>query len=72
MPGLVRKFVVFAAIDGLILQPVAPKGQRAPPSTKIDYKDNVISTTTNTSLGSESSRQSFEAFGIVGKVERQH
>lgn len=43
MPGLVRKLVLFAAVDGLILQPAPPRNQ--PPATqqaiKIDYKGNV-------------------------------
>ncbi|KAF2120396.1 SacI homology domain-containing protein [Lophiotrema nucula] len=43
MPGLARKLLVFAAVDGLILQPSPPRNH--PPATqqaiKIDYKGNV-------------------------------
>jgi hypothetical protein len=43
MPGLVRKLLVFAAVDGLVLQPAPPRNH--PPTTqqaiKIDYKGNV-------------------------------
>ncbi|KAF2202827.1 hypothetical protein GQ43DRAFT_439353 [Delitschia confertaspora ATCC 74209] len=43
MPGLVRKVLVFAAVDGLILQPAPPRNHL--PTTqqaiKIDYKGNV-------------------------------
>lgn len=43
MPGLVRKLLVFAAVDGLILQPAPPRHH--PPATqqaiKIDYKGHV-------------------------------
>jgi hypothetical protein len=43
MPGLVRKIQVFAAVDGLILQPSSPRNH--PPTTqqaiKIDYQGNV-------------------------------
>ena len=43
MPGLVRKLLIFAAVDGLILQPAPPRNH--PPATlqaiKIDYKGNV-------------------------------
>ncbi|KAF2737238.1 SacI domain-containing protein [Polyplosphaeria fusca] len=43
MPGLVRKLLVFATVDGLILQPSPPRNH--PPATqqaiKIDYNGNV-------------------------------
>ncbi|CAI6336667.1 unnamed protein product [Periconia digitata] len=43
MPGLVRKILVFAAVDGLVLQPAPPRNH--PPATqqaiKVDYKGNV-------------------------------
>lgn len=65
MPGLVRKLLVFAAVDGLILQPTAPKGQRPAPSTKITYKDRHI-VPINDAYDGEGSAKGFEAFGIVG------
>ncbi|KAI4955238.1 hypothetical protein J4E91_001096 [Alternaria rosae] len=43
MPSLVRKLLIFAAVDGLILQPSPPRNH--PPATqqaiKVDYKGNV-------------------------------
>lgn len=43
MPSLVRKLLIFAAVDGLILQPAPPRNH--PPTTqqaiKVDYKGNV-------------------------------
>ncbi|KAM0180346.1 hypothetical protein ACHAPC_007663 [Botrytis cinerea] len=67
MPGLVRKLLIFAAIDGLILQPTAPKGQRPAPATKIAYKDKHIGPVSSDLQDLEgSSAKSFEAFGIVG------
>ena len=43
MPGPLRKLLIFAAVDGLILQPAPPRNH--PPATqqaiKIDYKGNV-------------------------------
>lgn len=43
MPGLIRKLLIFAAVDGLVLQPTPPRNHT--PSTqqaiKIDYKGNV-------------------------------
>lgn len=66
MPGLVRKFIVFATGDGLILQPLAQKGQKSP-STKISYADNTISAASKDEVCAEGSKQCFEAFGIVGE-----
>ncbi|QSZ33271.1 hypothetical protein DSL72_002859 [Monilinia vaccinii-corymbosi] len=65
MPGLVRKLLIFAAVDGLILQPAAQKGQRPAPSTKITYKDAHIGPI-NEAQGVEGSAKGFEAFGIIG------
>ncbi|KAF2138109.1 uncharacterized protein K452DRAFT_321464 [Aplosporella prunicola CBS 121167] len=70
MPGLVRKLLIFAAADGLILQPAPPRNH--PPTTqqaiKIDYtgkiapllKDRREEDTTPVSL---------EAHGIVGLLQ---
>jgi len=66
MPGLVRKLIIFATIDGLILQPVPQKGQKAGPSTKIGYKTNNISYATNDPNNLDNNRHSFESFGIIG------
>lgn len=64
MPGLVRKLLIFAAVDGLVLQPLAQKGQRPAPAISIAYSGNKIGPV----LGEVASpRRSFEAFGIVGE-----
>jgi hypothetical protein len=64
MPGLVRKLLIFAAVDGLVLQPLAQKGQRPAPSVKIAYKDASI----GPALGdTHNGEHGFEAFGIVGQ-----
>ena len=67
MPGLVRKVLIFAAIDGLLLLPTGPRA-RASSQTKIAYKSATIkSATTDTSVQSAvDSGNSFEAFGIAG------
>ncbi|KAH6682606.1 SacI homology domain-containing protein [Halenospora varia] len=65
MPGLVRKLLIFAAVDGLVLQPVAQKGQRAP-AAKIAYNDNNIGPALKQNVEGENGAKSFEAFGIVG------
>lgn len=63
MPGLVRKLVIFAAVDGLVLQPL---GQRPAPAAKISYKDNSIVPVLNDGESEAGLGKSFEAFGIVG------
>ncbi|KAH8687230.1 SacI homology domain-containing protein [Tricladium varicosporioides] len=65
MPGLVRKLLIFAAVDGLVLQPVAQKGQRVP-AAKIAYNDNIIGPALKQNVEGENSGKGFEAFGIVG------
>lgn len=67
MPGLVRKLLIFAAVDGLVLQPVAQKGQRAP-AAKIAYNDNNIGPALKQNVEGENGAKSFEAFGIVGEL----
>lgn len=62
MPGLARKLLIFAALDGLVIQ------QRGGPSTKIAYKDNSITQVSKDATHSESSGKTFEAFGLVGKL----
>ncbi|KAI1350899.1 SacI homology domain-containing protein [Xylaria sp. FL0043] len=71
MPGLARKLLIFAAVDGLVIQPLATKGQARTPATpvKIRYGDAVVtSVQRDQATASESARpkSSFEAFGIVG------
>lgn len=67
MPGLARKVIIYAAVDGLILQPLnSKKEQRVAPPVKIKYGDAAISNISSlpdTSKGTSS----FEAFGIIGK-----
>jgi len=43
MPPLIRKLLIFAAVDGLILQPSAPRNHppAAQQAVKVDYKGNV-------------------------------
>ena len=67
MPGLVRKLLISAAIDGLILQPAPPRNH--PPATqqaiKIDYKGN-ISPLLKDRCDEGTAPASLEAYGIVG------
>ncbi|CAK7265478.1 hypothetical protein SEPCBS119000_001532 [Sporothrix epigloea] len=70
MPGLARKILICAAVDGLVLHPLPyKKDQRPSVSVKIRYGDASLSTTAR-DLAAEPGEPSpgFEAFGIVGLV----
>lgn len=68
MPGIVRKLVVFAAVDGLVLQGVTPHNHAPAPrqAIKIDYKGNV-GPLLKDRPDDDNASVSFEAHGIVGK-----
>ncbi|KAH8893431.1 hypothetical protein GQ53DRAFT_718170 [Thozetella sp. PMI_491] len=71
MPGLARKVIICAAVDGLILQPLAPKkeDQRPYAPVKIKYGDALISQVSRDSVPELTKpNSSFEAFGIVGLI----
>ncbi|OBT57487.1 hypothetical protein VE04_02137 [Pseudogymnoascus sp. 24MN13] len=67
MPSIARKVNITARKDGLVLQPLASKGQRQTPPVRISYKNSavgpVLSSANNDGNGDG---KSFEAFGIVG------
>jgi hypothetical protein len=67
MPPLVRKLLIFAAVDGLILQPSPPRGNH-PPATqqaiKVDYKGKVGPLLKD--RREEDPAATVEAHGIVG------
>lgn len=68
MPPLARKVLIAAAVDGLIIQPLAVKKEQRPsPPVKIRYGDAAIAFVPRDALpDTEKPRSSFEAFGIVG------
>lgn len=65
MPGLARKLLIFAAVDGLFLQPI---GQRASSTDaggiRLEYGSNKITTVTKQDDGTDSG---LEVHGIVGR-----
>lgn len=71
MPSLVRKLVIFAAVDGLILQQ-NDRGQRGSSngnlSVQIDYKTRKITSLSQTRSEStaKSTSPCLEAYGLVG------
>ena len=67
MPSLIRKLLIFATVDGLILQPAPPRNHA--PATqqaiKIDYKGN-ISPLIKDRCDEGTAPTFLEAYGIVG------
>lgn len=67
MPSIVRKLLIFAAVDGLILQPAPPRNH--PPATqqaiKVDYKGNVVPLLKDR-RHADTAPSSLETHGIVG------
>ncbi|KAF2641803.1 SacI domain-containing protein [Massarina eburnea CBS 473.64] len=70
MPGLVRKLLIFAAVDGLILQPAPPRNH--PPATqqaiKIDYRGNVAPLLKDR-REEDTAPVSLEAHGVIGLLK---
>lgn len=66
MPGIVRKLVIFAAIDGLILQPSSQRHQHSLPSLQIRYTTEGATTLRPAPESDLAHSASLEAHGIVG------
>ena len=67
MPGLVRKLLIYAAVDGLVLQPIAHGNQRVGPAVKIDYRSHGITRDSSASL-QRYALDGVECHGIIGRV----
>jgi hypothetical protein len=67
MPGLIRKLLIFATVDGLVLQPTLQKSSRGSPepSIQISYKGGAIGPVLQKKAGNGSG-SALEAHGIVG------
>jgi hypothetical protein len=66
MPGLARKLLIFAAVDGLVLQPLAQRNQPTPPAVQIAYDTHSISTLRVSHNNERLQEKSFESHGIIG------
>jgi hypothetical protein len=68
MPGIVRKLLIFAAVDGLVLQPAPPRNHK--PATdqaiKLSYKTNAIAPLLKDRRNEDTAPSTLEAHGIVG------
>lgn len=78
MPGLLRKLIVVAAVDGLVLHAHGVDGARHTnggnsdsSSIRIDYKTNKVtplsSSASSTGTDSLEGRDVLEAYGLVGE-----
>jgi hypothetical protein len=72
MPGIVRKVLIFAAVDGLVLQPAPPRNHK--PATeqaiKLEYKTNAIVPLLRDRRNEDTAPSTLEAHGIVGTARR--
>lgn len=66
MPGLVRKLIILAAVDGIILQPATQRNQKAIPGLQIRYNTHEIVAAGPASQAKDEASAVFEAHGIVG------
>lgn len=70
MPGIVRKLLLIAAADGLILQPLAQRNHRAPAALKIGYtKHDIQPLLTDHAKHEVSSGDTVEVYGVVGLLK---
>ncbi|KAL2757954.1 hypothetical protein ACRALDRAFT_2017005 [Sodiomyces alcalophilus JCM 7366] len=62
--------IIYAAVDGLIIQPLSSKGQRPAPPLQLRYGDASIVPASREQIPDPSSNPSasFEAFGVVGPL----
>lgn len=67
MHAIAKKVAITAAPDGLILQPLAAKGQRHAPAVRIGYDNAAISPVLSSS--GDKVEKGFECFGIVGLLK---
>lgn len=72
MPGLARKVLIFAAVDGLIIQPLSSKGQKPFQPARIKYGDASISSAARDQVPDSAKSDSwFEALGVIGELRER-
>jgi hypothetical protein len=72
MPGLVRKILICATVDGLILQPVSSRTnlKTTEQSIKLDYKSHAISLLLKDTRQEDATPSTIEVHGVVGIIAR--
>ncbi|KAK4080100.1 hypothetical protein Trihar35433_1205 [Trichoderma harzianum] len=68
MPGLARKVLIFAAVDGLIIQPLSSKGQKPFQPARVKYGDASVSAARDQAPDSAKPDSWFEALGVIGLI----
>lgn len=71
MPGLLRKILICAAADGLILQPISSRANvktTEQSSIKLDYKSHAISPLLKDRRQEDATSSTIEVYGIVGII----
>lgn len=63
MPTLARKLLIFAAVDGLTLQPLSQRGQKPAPSATILYGGCKVTSSSEIEGGNGSSGDTGDASG---------
>ena len=66
MPTLIRKLVISAAVDGLILQPHSQRDQRANPALQIRYTRRGSANLTSAPNNDLANSATLEIYGLVG------
>ena len=68
MPGIVRRVLIFAAVDGLILQPAPPRNHKAATeqAIKVEYRTNAVSPLLKDRRDADAALTALDAHGIVG------
>lgn len=64
MTGIARKLLIYATVDGLVIQPLAQKQRPSSSPVKISYSDHTIFTAVK---DDDAVSPRFEAFGIIGE-----
>ncbi|KAH6644755.1 SacI homology domain-containing protein [Boeremia exigua] len=65
---LARKLLIFAAVDGLVLQPRSPPHAQHQQAIKIDYKGNIGPLLRNNDID-DITASSFESHGVLGLLK---
>lgn len=65
MPGILRKLIIFATVDGLILQPLGGWDHHS--SLRVDFKDRAIGQHAKVESETWKQRPHLESHGIIGQ-----